>query len=118
MSSRCSRDSGEERRSDRVNTNATPDPPAEGVDAGALLADRDYIKVTTQAFPAALTRQVLQAMNERRRARGLTPERSAELPEMSVAEMQREIAWRVATLPPEDAREIAALVRRLAPRSS
>jgi len=101
-----------------VSTNATPDPPAEGFDTGALLADRDYIKVTTQAFPVALTRQVLQALNERRRARRWAPEKSAELPEMSLAEMQREIAWRVGTLPPEDARAIAALVRRLASASS
>ena len=101
-----------------LSTNATPDPPAEGFDTGALLADRDYIKVTTQAFPAALTRQVLQALNERRRARRLAPEESTELPEMSVAEMQREIAWRAGTLPPDDARAIAALVRGLASASS
>ena len=96
----------------------TPDPAAEGFDAGALLADRDYIKVTTHSFPVALTRQVLQAMNERRRARRLTPEEAAELPEMSLAEMQREIAWRLGTLPAQDAVAIAALVRRLVPRNS
>jgi hypothetical protein len=99
-----------------VGTNVRPDPPADGLDAGALLEDRDYIKVTTQSFPAALTRQILQAMDARRRTRRPGPERSVALPEMNLAEMQREIVWRLATLPPEDARAIAAFVRRLAPR--
>jgi hypothetical protein len=36
---------------------------------------------------------------------------------MSLAEMQREIAWRLGTLPAEDARAIAAFVRRLVPSS-
>ena len=98
-----------------MRTDGTADPPSGGVDAGALLEDRHYIKVTTQSFPPTLTRQVLEAMDARRRVRRLTPEQPAGLPEMSLAEMQREIAWRLGTLPPEDARAIAALVRRLAP---
>lgn len=98
-----------------VSTDGAPDPPVDTLDTGALLEHRDYINVTTRSFPAGLTRQVLQAMDERRRTRRLVPEAPAALPEMSLAEMQREIAWRLATLPPEDARTIAALVRRLAP---
>ena len=100
-----------------MRTDGTADPSSGGVDAGALLEDRDYIKVTTRSFPPALTRQVLQAMDERRRVRRLAPERPGGLPEMSLAEMQREIAWRLGTLPPEDARAIAAFVRRLVPSS-
>ena len=100
-----------------MSTDGTPDPPVDTLDVGALVADRDYIKVTTQSFPAGLTRQVLQTMDERRRSRRLVPEPSATLPEMSLTEMEREIGWRLATLPPEDAQAIAALVRRLAPRS-
>lgn len=97
-----------------MSTSGRPDPPGDGLDAGGLMADREDIKVSTQSFPAGLTRQVLQAMDERRRTRRLVPETPATLPEMSLAEMQREIAWRLGTLPPEDATAIAALVRRLA----
>ena len=100
-----------------MSTDGTPDPPGEALDTGALLEHRDYVKATTQSFPAGLTRQVLQAMNERRRTRRLVPETLAALPQMSLAEMQREIVWRLATLPPEDAHAIAALVRRLALRT-
>ena len=100
-----------------MSTDGTPDPPVDTLDAGALLEHRDYIKVTTQSFPAGLTRQVLQAMDERRRSRCLVPEPPTAPPKMSLTEMQREIGWRLATLPPEDAQAIAALVRRLAPRT-
>ena len=100
-----------------MSSNGTPDPPVDVLHAGALLEDREYIKVTTQSFPAGLTRQVLQAMDERRRTRRLRPEMSVAMSEMSLAEMQRDIAWRLGTLPPDDARAIAALVRRLAPRT-
>lgn len=100
-----------------MSTDGTPDPPVDALDAGALLADRDYIKVTMQSLPAGVTRQVLQAMDERRRSRRLVPEPPTPLPEMSLTEMQREIGWRLATLSPEDAQAIAALVRRLAPRT-
>lgn len=98
-----------------MRTDGTADPPTGGIDAGALLEDRDYIKVTTQSFPRALIRQVLEAMDDRRRARRVASERPVALPEMSLAEMQREIVWRLGTLPPEDARAIAAFVRRLVP---
>ena len=100
-----------------MSTDGTPDPPVDTLDAGALLEHRDFIKVTTQSFPAGLTRQVLHAMDERRRSRRLVPETPPELPQMSLAEMRREIVWRLATLPPDDAEAIAALVRRLAPRT-
>ncbi len=100
-----------------MSTDGTPDPPADTLDAGTLLEHRDYIKVTTQSLPVGLTRQILEAMDERRRSRRLVPERPAALPEMSLVEMHREIVWRLATLPPEDAQAIAALVRRLAPRT-
>lgn len=100
-----------------MSVTGTPDLPAEGFDAGALLANRDYIKTATQSFPAALIREVLRAMDERRRRRGAAPEHPRELPEMGLAELQREIAWRLGTLPPDDAQAIAEFVRELAPRA-
>lgn len=91
--------------------------PVEGFDRGALLRHRDFIKATTRSFPAALIRRVLAAMDERRRKRGMSAEKTGRLPEMSLAELQREITWRLGTLPPDDARAIAELVRKLAARS-
>ncbi|HKX19583.1 MAG TPA: hypothetical protein VJT33_16400 [bacterium] len=100
-----------------MSTSRTPGPPVEGFDRGALLRHRNYIKVATRSFPAGLIRRVLAAMDERRRTRRVGPEKAGRLPEMSLAELQREIAWRLGTLPPDDARAIAEFVRELAPRS-
>ena len=100
-----------------MSTSKTPSLPLEGFDRGALLRHRDYIKTSTRAFPAALIRRVLAAMDERRRKRGVGAEEGRRRPEMSLAELQREIIWRIATLPPDDARAIAEFVRKLAPRS-
>lgn len=100
-----------------MSTSRTPGLPVEGFDRGALLRHRNYIKVTTRSFPAGLIRRVLAAMDERRRKRGVRAEEAGRLPEMSLAELQREITWRLATLPPDDARAIAEFVRKLAPRS-
>lgn len=100
-----------------MSTSRTPDLPAEGFDRGALLRHRSYIKATTRSFPAGLIRRVLAAMDERRRTRRVSPEKAGRLPEMSLAELQREITWRLGTLPPDDARAIAKFVRELAPCS-
>ncbi|HEV2357518.1 MAG TPA: hypothetical protein VGZ23_07910 [bacterium] len=97
------------------SSNGLPDPSSEGLDAGALRQDRDYINIATRSLPAGLVRRVLEAMDERRRGRRAAPARGTGLPDMSAAEMQREIAWRLDTLPPEDAAAIARLVRRLVP---
>ncbi len=85
------------------------------VDAG-LLQHRDYIKSTLQSLPAGLLRQLFQAMEDRRDARCAVPVKSASAADMSAAEMQREVMWRLGTLPPEDAEAIAALVRQFAER--
>ena len=97
------------------NTNGTPEPSADVVDAG-VLQHRDYIRTALHSLPAALARQILLAMEERRARRRSASLKSTDLPQMSVAEMQREIAWRLETLPPEDAEAIAELVRRLETR--
>ena len=99
-----------------LSTNRRPGPPVEGFDTGALLSARDYIKTTTRSFSAVQIRRVLRAMDERRRQRGPAAPNPRELPEMSPAEMQREITWRLGTLPLEDAQAIAKFVRQLALR--
>lgn len=98
-----------------MRTDERPDPPADVVDA-ELLQNRDYVRTVIRSFPPSLIRQVLHAMDDRRRARRIAPEKSAALPELSAAELQREVAWRLETLPPKDAAAIAVLTRRLAAR--
>lgn len=79
-----------------------------------LLRDREFIKVTTFVLPPRAKVEVLQLMEQLRRGRAIGP--LGPLPEMTTSEMVREIAWRVETLPPEDARTVAAYLRRLTRR--
>jgi len=90
--------------------------PLDSVGHGPLLQDRESIRLATLSLSAASLLQVLQLMEERRSARRLMPGSPAALPEMGVAELHREIAWRLEVLPPEDAKAVAVLARRLAPR--
>jgi len=98
-----------------VRTRQTPVSPAAAVDA-RVLQDRDHIRVALQSLPAGSTRQVLQAMDDRRGARRAGHAGSALPQDINLGEMQREIVWRLDTLPPEDAKAIAALVRQLVRR--
>jgi len=84
----------------------------------ALLTQREYIKVTAYLLPRQSKIQVLELMERlrcERRARnpatGDTP--PAALPEMTGAELVREINWRVGTLPPHDAEAVTRFIRRL-----
>jgi hypothetical protein len=95
-----------------VRDRKTPDRSADIVDAG-LLQHRDYIRSTLQSLSAGLLRELLQAMDDRRNTRRTLKVRTRPGADMSPAEMQREIIWRLETLPSEDAEAIAALVRRL-----
>ena len=85
------------------------------VDIRALLRDREFIKITTYLLPRASKLQVLELMERLRQAR-MPDGRAgdpAPLPEMTTDEIVREINWRVGTLPPDDAEEIARYVRRI-----
>jgi hypothetical protein len=95
-----------------VDTDGRRDGAARGFDAGTVLQYRDYIKAQLPSLSASLSRQVLEMMDRRRAGRSAA-RRSTPLPQMTAAEMHREILWRLATLPPGDAREIAGLVHRL-----
>jgi hypothetical protein len=95
-----------------VRIRETPDLQAGIVDAG-LLQHREHIRTALQSLPVRLLRQVLQTLDDRRNARHAVPAKAVRSNGMSAAEMQREIVWRLATLPPEDAEAIAELVQRL-----
>jgi hypothetical protein len=90
------------------------------LDVRALLRDREFIKVTSFALPLRTKVRVLQFMDQLRATRASeTPGESIPaLPELTNGEAAREIAWRVDTLPPEDARAVAAYLRRLLRRRS
>jgi hypothetical protein len=95
-----------------VRNRETTDSPANIADAG-LLQHRDYIRSSLHSIHPGLLRQVLQAMDERRNARRAVPAKLMPSADMGAAEMQREIIWRLDTLPLGDAEAIAALVRQL-----
>jgi hypothetical protein len=90
------------------------------LDVRALLRDRDFIKVTSFALPLRTKVRVLQFMDQLRKTRASEApgESIPALPELTNGEAAREIAWRVDTLPPEDARAVAAYLRRLLRRRS
>lgn len=98
-----------------MRTRETPDSPGEIVDAG-LLQRRDYIRTSVQSFPAGLLRELFQAMEACRHPRRVASAKPPRIPDMSISEMQREIIWRLQTLPPDDTGTIAALVQRLLER--
>jgi hypothetical protein len=98
-----------------VRTRETPDPSGEIVDAG-LLPQRDYIRTSVQSLPTGFLRELLRAMDDCRHPRRVTPAKPPRAADMSVSEMQREVVWRLQTLPPDDTETISALVRRLLER--
>jgi hypothetical protein len=95
---------------------ATRERPSsvDAVTNAGLLQLRDYIRNSLQSLPPAGVRQLLQAMNDRRGAR--VPAKPAPFAGLTTAEMHREIAWRLETLPGDDAEALAAMVRRLMER--
>jgi hypothetical protein len=94
-----------------------PRPASSTVNVGALLRDREFIKVTTYPMPLKSKRHVLEAMERLRRARMTNPPTGPSdrvvLPEMTSAELVREINWRLGTLPPDDTEAIVRRVRRM-----
>ncbi len=88
------------------------------IDIRALLTNRDYIKTTAYLLPRGAKVRVLNMMEHlrrERRDRGLVSAEppASELPEMTVAELVREINWRIGTLPPHDAEAVARYIRHL-----
>jgi hypothetical protein len=88
------------------------------IDIRALLTNRDYIKTTAYLLPRGAKVRVLKMMEhlrgERRDRRQTSPEPQASaLPEMTGAELVREINWRIGTLPPNDAEALAQYIRHL-----
>jgi hypothetical protein len=84
----------------------------------ALLTQREYIKVTAYLLPRQSKIQVLELMERLRRERRARNPATADappaaLPEMTGAELVREINWRVGTLPPSDAEAVTRYIRRL-----
>ena len=95
-----------------VRTRDTPNSSGEIVGA-RLLHQRDYIRTSVQSFSTGFLRELLQAMDARRRLRSVTPAKPQRVADMSISEMQREIVWRLQTLPPDDTDAIVGVVRRL-----
>ncbi len=84
----------------------------------ALLTHREYIKTTAYLLPRQAKIQVLEQMERLRRERRDRKTTTAEgppapLPEMTGAELVREINWRIGTLPPQDAEAVARYIRHL-----
>jgi hypothetical protein len=92
-------------------------PSGSAIDIRALLTHREYIKTTAYVLPRRTKIQVLEMMERlrqervhRRKGASVRPD---PLPEMTGAELVREINWRIGTLPPKDAEAIAGYIRRL-----
>jgi hypothetical protein len=87
------------------------------IDIRALLTNRDYIKTTAYLLPRGAKVRVLNIMEqlrrERRDPRSVSEPPAPALPQMTVAELVREINWRIGTLPPHDAEAVARYIRRL-----
>ncbi|TMI93380.1 MAG: hypothetical protein E6H00_01335 [Bacillati bacterium ANGP1] len=96
----------------------TAQPRRATIDIRALLADREFIKVTAYVLPRRTKIQVLEMMERLRRPRihqasAPSPGGAGPLPEMTGGELVREINWRLGTLPPEDAEAVARYIRHL-----
>jgi hypothetical protein len=87
------------------------------VNIRALLTHREYIKTAAYLLPRRAKIQVLEMMErlrcERRDRRISVEDLPGPLPEMTGAELVREINWRVGTLPPYDAEAVARYIRHL-----
>ncbi len=88
------------------------------IDIRALLTHREYIKETTYLLPRGEKIRVLNMMEQLRRnridrRRTRDTDRPGPLPEMTGAELVREINWRIGTLPPQDAEAIFRYLHRL-----
>jgi hypothetical protein len=88
------------------------------IDIRSLLTNREYIKTTAYLLPRGAKVRVLNMMEHLRQERrdrrpaSLEPQAPA-LPEMTGAELVREINWRIGTLPPHDAEALARYIRHL-----
>ena len=98
-----------------MHTRETPESSEDIADAG-LLQLREYIRTSLQSLPADSIRQLLQVMDERRRARLSAVAKFLPIADSSVAELQREVVWRLETLPPEDVDAITTVIRRFITR--
>jgi len=87
------------------------------INVRALLMHREYIKTSAYLLPRRAKIQVLEMMERlrrERRPRRITADTPpGPLPEMTGAELVREINWRIGTLPPYDAEAVARYVRQL-----
>ncbi len=88
------------------------------IDIHALLTNRDYIKTTAYLLPRGAKVRVLEMMEQLRRDRrdrrlASSEPRASALPEMTGAELVRELNWRIGTLPPHDAEAVARYIRHL-----
>jgi len=106
------------RRSGAGERPRTARPRRAAIDIRALLANREFIKVTAYVLPRRTKIQVLEMMERLRRQRmhresAPAPGGARPLPEMSGGELVREINWRIGTLPPEDAEAVARYIRHL-----
>ena len=106
------------RRSGAGERPRTARPRRAAIDIRALLANREFIKVTAYVLPRRTKIQVLERMERLRRQRtsqesAPSPGGARRLPEMTGGELVREINWRIGTLPPEDAEAVARYIRHL-----
>ncbi len=88
------------------------------VKISALLRNREFIKVTAYVLPRRAKIRVLDMMERLRQERmpsrrTLPASGEVRLPEMTGGELVREINWRIGTLPPDDAEQLAQYVRQL-----
>jgi len=90
------------------------------VNVRALMRDREFIKINAYLLPKLAKRRVVAMMERLRRKRTevprggrAAPDGSVDVPEMTSAELVREINWRVGTLPPDDAEILVRYIGRL-----
>ena len=98
----------------------SPRPLHRGVNVRALLRDREFVKVHAYLLPRHAKLRVLAMMERLRRKRTAGPDgergpsgAAPVVPEMTSAEIVREINWRIGTLPPDDAQTLVRYIRRL-----
>ncbi len=92
--------------------------PARRVNVRELLSNREFIKITAYLLPRRTKIRVLEMMERLRqermpRRRKLATDKDVHLPEMTGGELIREINWRIGTLPPGDAEQVAHYIRHL-----